>query len=155
MEQKRCKHAAIVVKSLKKSGTFWAIVAGGCYVKTENDLFLKKKKQTWCDTNSVELFNFKTLKWKTFCASLAIARHSATVCEMNGYLYVSGGHRVELPTEFIYSIERCHLSSLQSSFDLIKMDYNMMKLQLQTIVSFPSSDDNCLLIMGQTDQGSN
>jgi hypothetical protein len=35
------------------------------------------------------------------------------------------------------------------------MEYNMMKLQLQTIVSFPSSDDNCLLIVGQTDHGSN
>jgi hypothetical protein len=87
-------------------------VAGGCFVKTENDFFLKRKTQTWHDSSTVEMFNFKTLKWKTFSAKLAIARHAATVCEMNGYLYVTGGHKVELPTEFIYSVERCHLSSV-------------------------------------------
>lgn len=70
-------------------------------------------------------------------------------------MYVIGGHRLELQSEFINSIERCHITALQSSFDLINVNYNQMDIRLQTILSFPAPEDNGILIVGQNDKGVN
>jgi hypothetical protein len=123
MKQHRCKHFSSVVQHPTDPTINYAVVAGGCYITTHNDLFLKKKSQSFKDSNLVELFNFKTEKWKVFSAHLCIPRHHASICTLNGFMYVIGGHKLDLPNEFINSIERCHISALQSSFDLINVNY--------------------------------
>jgi hypothetical protein len=72
----------------------------------------------------VEVFDFRAETWGVFAARLSIARHQASICELNGYLYVVGGHTIALPDEFINSVERCPISSVQSQFDLINLQYN-------------------------------
>ena len=109
MSQSRAKHFSCIIADPKDPTIAYAVAAGGYYIKTHVDLFLKKTTQTYHDSNQVELFNFKTEKWKIFSAQLCIARHQGTICNLNRYLYVIGGHRLEHPTEFINSIERCHI----------------------------------------------
>jgi hypothetical protein len=86
-------------------------------------VFKKKKIQTVYDTDLVEFFDFYTKKWEVFDARLARARHGAAACELKGYIYVVGGHTVELPKQYINSIERCSTKASQSSFDLIDLKY--------------------------------
>lgn len=101
------------------------------------------------------MLNLNTEQWQVFCARLSIPRHQATICELNGYLYVMGGHTVALPNEFINSIERCHITSVQSQFELINVNFAQRDLRLQTILSFPSHEDDGILMVGMSDDGSN
>lgn len=85
------------------------ITAGGLNVVKKVDIFLKRKSQSFHDLDTVERFDFSKGVWDIFNAKLSIPRHQASICELKGFLYVIGGHKVELPNEFISSIERCHV----------------------------------------------
>jgi len=81
-------------------------------VKTHTDLFKKKQHQTYQALDLVESFDFRTNQWTVFDAKLCIPRYSAAIQELKGYLYVIGGHKIELPNEFINSVERCPTRAL-------------------------------------------
>lgn len=150
MQLKRAKHCSCLfvdpTKGLKANRR--VLVAGGITETTVIDVFAKTKIQTFHDTDLVEYFDFRTKKWDTFNARLAKARHGAAVCELKGFLYVVGGHTVDLPNDFINSIERCSTKALQSSFDLITIRFEQMDVRMQTALVFPVPDDNGLLILG-------
>ena len=95
----------------------------------------------------VELFDFRKEAWITFNARLSIARHSAAICELKNYLYVIGGHKVELPNEFICSIERCPVRCVQSNFDLLRVNFNGLDLRIQTLLTMPLVEDNGIMIV--------
>lgn len=75
MQQSRAQHSSCLIQYPKTPEITYVVVAGGFSVETHNDLFLKKKTQTYHDSNLVELFNIQTKKWKVFSACLCIARH--------------------------------------------------------------------------------
>ena len=95
------------------------------------------------------------MSWTTFNAKLSIARHSASICELNGYLYVIGGHRVELPNEFICSIERCAIKCEQSYFNLLKTNYAGLDLRIQTLLAMPLSEDKGIMIVADHSEDPN
>ena len=97
MEVARAKHFSCIYVDPRDPTNRFAVAAGGIIVKRHIDLFLKKKQQEYLDTDIVEQFDFSTSQWTTFNARLSIARHSAAICELKGFLYVIGGHKVELP----------------------------------------------------------
>lgn len=107
MEVARAKHFSCVYIDPKDPTNRFAIAAGGVTLSSHVDLFKKRKTQRYHDSDVVEQFDFSKNTWSAFNAKLAIARHSAAICELGGYLYVIGGHKVELPDQFISSIERC------------------------------------------------
>ena len=82
-------------------------MAGGVTETTKIDVFNKTKTQMLHDSDLVEFFDFYKLRWEVFNARLAKARHSAAACELDGFIYVVGGHTVDLPNQYINSIERC------------------------------------------------
>ena len=83
----------------------------------------------------------------TFNARLSIARHSASICELKGNLYVIGGHKVELPQEFICSIEQSPVRCFQSHFNLLRINYSGMDLRIQTLLAMPLIEDNGIMIL--------
>ena len=143
----RAKHFSCIYVDPRDPTNRIAVAAGGIYIKRHIDLFLKKKTQEYLDTDIVEQFDFATSQWMTFNARLSMARHSATICELKGYLYVIGGHKVELPLEFICSIEQCPIRCFQSHFNLLRVNYNGMNLRIQTLLAMPLHEDNGIMIL--------
>ena len=107
MQVARARHFSCIYVDPNDVTNRMVVAAGGVTISRKVDLFRKKKTQTFHDNDSVEVFSFSENRWETFNACLSIARHSASICELKGHLYVIGGHRVDLPNEFICSIERC------------------------------------------------
>lgn len=130
MQEARAKHFSCIYVDPKDPTNRFAIAAGGITMKSHIDLFSKRKTQTYHDSDCVEQFDFSRNEWTTFNARLSIARHLASICELKGFLYVIGGHKVELPQEFICSIERCAVRCLQSTFDLIPVNFNGLDLRI-------------------------
>jgi len=126
----RAKHFSCIYTDPKDPTNRIAIAAGGVTIQKKIDLFRKQKTEKYIDCDIVEQFDFATGEWDTFNAKLSIARHAASVCELQGFLYVIGGHRVELPNEFICSIERCPIRCEQSTFTLLKINYSGLDLRI-------------------------
>lgn len=147
MEIARAKHCSCIYVDPRDPTNRIAVSAGGIIVKRHIDLFLKRKTQEYLDTDVVEQFDFATSAWTTFNARLSIARHAASICELKGFLYVVGGHKVELPKEFICSIERSPINCLQSHFTLMRINYSGMDLRIQTLLAMPLAEDNGIMIV--------
>ena len=147
MEQARAKHFSCMFTDPADVTNRLALAAGGITVQKHIDLFKKKKTQSFHDSDLIEQYDFHTGQWSTFTARLAIARHSAAICELKGYLYIVGGHTVELPTDFMNTIERCPVKAEQSSFDLLSINYNQMDLRIQSLLTMPLPDDNGIMIL--------
>ena len=143
----RAKHFSCIYVDPRDPTNRIAVAAGGIIIKRHIDLFLKQKKQEYLDSAIVEQFDFATSEWITFNARLSIARHSAAICELKGQLYVIGGHRVELPLEFICSIEQAPVRCQQSTFNLIQINYGGMDLRIQTLLAMPLVEDNGIMIV--------
>ena len=147
MQQARARHFSCIYIDPKDPTNKIAIAAGGVKIKRKVDIFLKKKSQQFEDLNSVEYFDFNIGDWNTFNAKLSIARHQASICELKGVLYVIGGHKVELPNEFICSIERCPVRCLQSTFSLLRINYSGLDLRIQTLMAMPLHEDKGIMIV--------
>ena len=147
MEQARAKHFSCMFTDPADVTHRLALAAGGITVEKHVDLFKKSKTQTFHDSDLIEQYDFHTGQWTTFTARLAVARHSAAICELKGYLYVIGGHTVALPTDFMNTIERCPVKAEQSSFDLLAVNYNQMDLRIQSLLTMPLPDDNGIMIL--------
>ena len=132
----------------------FVIAAGGITISQKLDLFLKKKTQSFADTDVVEIYDFSQNSWVTFNARLSIARHLASICELKGNLYVIGGHKVELPNEFICSIEQCPIRCQQSSFHLLRINYSGLDLRIQTLLAMPLLEDDGIMIVSDYSEGS-
>lgn len=130
MEVARAKHFSCVYVDPRDPTNRFAIAAGGVTISSHVDLFKKRKTQKLHDSDTVEQYDFSKNTWTSFSARLAIARHSAAICELGGFLYVIGGHKVELPDQFISSIERCPITCFQSHFNLLRINYNGLDLRI-------------------------
>mmetsp|Transcript_35043 Transcript_35043/g.26147 ORF Transcript_35043/g.26147 Transcript_35043/m.26147 type:complete len:227 (+) Transcript_35043:533-1213(+) len=120
---------------------------GGVSVITKRDLLLKKSWQVWFDLDSVEFFSLKSRSWSVYNSKLNIARHSSAACVIKEFVYVVGGHKVELPGKFINTIERCHNAVQQSYFELINVKATEVALSIANQLAFPLPEDNGILIL--------
>jgi hypothetical protein len=96
----------------------------------------------------VEYFNFRTWKWDVFNAKLTIARHGAAAVEVNGSIYIVGGHTVDLPDQFINSIERYTVKKNMSCFEILDVKFMQRDIRMQSQLVLPIADENGLLIVG-------
>lgn len=119
----------------------------GVVIKTHTNLYSKKRTQTYHDSDLVEYFDLKTNSWNVFNATLCIPRHSAAACELNGFIYVVGGHKIELPNAYIHSVERCSVNAKQSSFDLINIDYERETIRARNVLCMSLPEDNGIIIL--------
>ena len=86
MQQARAKHFSCMFTDPADVTNRLALAAGGVTVQKHVDLFKKQKTQTFHDSDLIEQYDFHTGEWTTFTARLAIARHSAAICQLKGYL---------------------------------------------------------------------
>jgi hypothetical protein len=119
----RAKHCSCLFTDPKEPANKLVLVAGGITETTKVDSLQKRKTQSLADTDLIEYFNFRTWKWDLFNARLTIARHSAAAVEVNGSIYVVGGHTVALPDQYINSIERYNTKANASCFEILDVKY--------------------------------
>jgi hypothetical protein len=121
MTEKRAKHCLAMYEDPANPYNKLVLAIGGVSVAYIKDPYKKQTRQRVSDLSTIDCYSLESKQWTRFNAKIQIARHSASASYIKDYIYVIGGHTVDLPHKFINTIERCHKSVPSSNFERLNI----------------------------------